>query len=306
MSSRKRLPPWLDAAAEGGGPHGHRRAGGRRRPRRSRPGRGPGLEPPRGSADRGACLSTTRPTSTRSAARSARTRSRWSPTGSRSRSRPGVRTSTPSPPTPATTSRSTTTGTRGPTSPIRWTFKDHYRSKDTFLYATGPVTSLDDENLNYYQTYRLVADQGRRTRRCWCRTGARSPRPASARARCPSYATLRDEAVTDVGHGTAPAQSFAGQADDPFFLDLRVFDLLYGGDLSEAGDDTLAGFNVNSVALQVPSRFLAKGGSVLARPRGLRVKELASALVPGLAQVLAGVRTIRTASASAFTTSTPV
>ncbi|MEJ7743845.1 MAG: DUF4331 family protein [Nocardioidaceae bacterium] len=33
--------------------------------------------------------------------------------------------------------------------------------------------------------------------------------------------------------------SFAGQADDPFFLDLRIFDLLYGGDLSETGDDTL-------------------------------------------------------------------
>ena len=39
---------------------------------------------------------------------------------------------------------------------------------------------------------------------------------------------------------------FAGQADDPFFLDLRVFDLLYGGDLSEVGQDTLAGYNVNT------------------------------------------------------------
>ncbi len=28
---------------------------------------------------------------------------------------------------------------------------------------------------------------------------------------------------------------FAGQTDDPFFLDLRVFDLLYGANLSEAG-----------------------------------------------------------------------
>ena len=42
-------------------------------------------------------------------------------------------------------------------------------------------------------------------------------------------------------------KTFAGQADDPFFLDLRVFDLLYGGDLSEVGDDTLAGFNVNTL-----------------------------------------------------------
>ncbi|MGQ4818684.1 DUF4331 family protein, partial [Enterococcus faecium] len=38
----------------------------------------------------------------------------------------------------------------------------------------------------------------------------------------------------------------------PFFLDIRVFDLIYGADLSERGDDTLAGYNVNSIALQLP------------------------------------------------------
>ena len=43
---------------------------------------------------------------------------------------------------------------------FRWTFKDHYRSKNTFLYANGPVTSLKDKNLNYYQTYRLVRIKG--------------------------------------------------------------------------------------------------------------------------------------------------
>jgi hypothetical protein len=52
---------------------------------------------------------------------------------------------------------------------------------------------------------------------------------------------------------------FAGQADDPFFLDLRVFDLLYGGDLSETGRDTLAGYNVNTIALQVPFEDVALG-----------------------------------------------
>ena len=56
-------------------------------------------------------------------------------------------------------------------------------------------------------------------------------------------------------------RTFAGQAEDPFFLDLRVFDLLYGGDFSESGDDTLAGFNVNSVALQVPRNALAMRGN---------------------------------------------
>ena len=32
-----------------------------------------------------------------------------------------------------------------------------------------------------------------------------------------------------------------GAAEDPFFADLRVFDLLYGGDLTEVGQDTLRG-----------------------------------------------------------------
>ena len=65
----------------------------------------------------------------------------------------------------------------------------------------------------------------------------------------PDYQALRDEAVVDAGDGIT---SFVGQAEDSFFLDLRVFDLLYGGDLSESGNDTLARYNVNSVALQVP------------------------------------------------------
>ena len=66
----------------------------------------------------------------------------------------------------------------------------------------------------------------------------------------PGYnANLFDAAVKGAKNNT---ESWVGQSDDPFFLDLRVFDLLYGADLSEAGDDTLAGFNVNTMALQIP------------------------------------------------------
>jgi hypothetical protein len=82
----------------------------------------------------------------------------------------------------------------------------------------------------------------------------------------PDYAKLRHQATKDIGSGPGRYQAFAGQADDPFFLDLRVFDLLYGGDFSEAGDDTLAGFNVNSIALQVPRHDLAKGGDTAKNP----------------------------------------
>jgi hypothetical protein len=141
----------------------------------------------------------------------------------------------------------------------RWTFRTHVRNGDTFLYNTGPVTSLDDEDLNVRQTYRLdvIRDGKLRT------LGRAFPVAPSnvGEASMPHYADdLRDPAVVDVGHGVT---SFAGQADDSFFLDLRVFDLLYGGDLSEVGTDTLTGFNVNVVALQVPIERLTDGDPVI-------------------------------------------
>ncbi|WP_183101119.1 DUF4331 domain-containing protein [Nocardioides pelophilus] len=146
---------------------------------------------------------------------------------------------------------------------FRWTFKDHYVSDETFLYATGPVTSLKDENLNYYQTYRLERITGNRTK---VLVKNRRVVPSNVgEASMPNYGELRSQGVTKAGPGDR-YRSFAGQAEDPFFLDLRVFDLLYGGDFSESGDDTLAGFNVNSVALQVPRGALAKKRDVSKNP----------------------------------------
>ncbi|MFP5253569.1 MAG: DUF4331 domain-containing protein [Actinomycetes bacterium] len=135
----------------------------------------------------------------------------------------------------------------------RWTFKDRYRNGNTFLYNTGPVTSLGDKDLNYRQVYTLTRIKNGKAKVL----GRNLPVAPSnvGEASMPDYETLRDRAVRSVPVGKREVRSFAGQAEDPFFLDLRVFDLLYGGDFSEAGDDTLAGFNVNSVALQVP-RFM--------------------------------------------------
>lgn len=137
----------------------------------------------------------------------------------------------------------------------RWTFKTTYQNDGTFLYNTGPVTSLDDPDLNVRQRFtlsRLNVGGGTKVM-------ARGPVAPSntGDASMPDYAQLRDDAITSVLAGKG--QTYAGQADDPFFADLRVFDLLYGGDLSEVGDDTLSEFNVNSVALQVPSSSLTAG-----------------------------------------------
>jgi hypothetical protein len=145
----------------------------------------------------------------------------------------------------------------------RWTFRtEDRRGKATFLYNNGPVTSLNDENLLFRQTYQLdVYDRYGR-----CKTLVRDGKVAPSNtgpAGMPDYGTLRGQAITGLPGG---GKSFAGQADDPFFLDLRVFDLLYGGNLSEVGQDTLAGYNVNTIALRVPTASLTLNGKPARNP----------------------------------------
>jgi len=136
----------------------------------------------------------------------------------------------------------------------RWTFKSSYVTKDTFLYNTGPVTSLQDDTLNFKQTFTLEKIEGGKSTTLADNVPV-APSNVGA-ASMPDYASLRQQAIADTSDG---GQTFAGQADDSFFLDLRIFDLLYGADLSETGADTLSGYNVNSIALQVPISNVTSG-----------------------------------------------
>ena len=144
----------------------------------------------------------------------------------------------------------------------RWTFQDHYRNPNTFLYNTGEVSSLNDADLNFFQTYTLRKIQVGKSARTLVRNEKVAPSDVG-QASMPDYEALRDEAV--VPAGTA-GKSFAGQTNDPFFLDLRVFDLLYGADFSEVGDDTLKGFNTNTMVLQVPKSQVAKARDAESNP----------------------------------------
>jgi hypothetical protein len=144
----------------------------------------------------------------------------------------------------------------------RWTFKSHYRNPGTFLYNLGPVAKLTDANLNFFQTYNLdaITDSGTTS---LLKNAIVAPSFVGA-ASMPDYKSLRDQAIVSIEGGKG--QSFVGQVDDPFFLDLRVFDLLYGTNLKEAGNDSLAGFNVHTMALQVPKSDLAAGGDATKNP----------------------------------------
>lgn len=130
-------------------------------------------------------------------------------------------------------------------------FKTNVKNGNTFLYNTGPITSLDSANLNVSQTYTVTRTDGTGSHVI----GANLMVPPNniGPASEPDYNSLATAAVYNM-NGTAV---FAGQRDDPFFVDLgAVFDLLtfrpgapgnHGG-----GNDDLAGSNVQTIAIQVP------------------------------------------------------
>jgi hypothetical protein len=145
----------------------------------------------------------------------------------------------------------------------RWTFEtDDRRAKSTFLYNNGPVTSLDDENLLFRQNYKLELIDADGRDKTLVRRGRAAPSNVGPSS-MPDFRTLRDQAITKLPGG---GQTYVGPADDSFFLDLRVFDLLYGTDLSEVGQDTLRGYNVNTIAIQVPKSQLTLKGDAQRNP----------------------------------------
>jgi len=146
----------------------------------------------------------------------------------------------------------------------RWVFTNHYRNPNTFLMNTGPVSKLTDTTLNFYQTYDLTEINGRTGATKTLLANAISAPSNVGAASMPDYASLRNQAIVPFDNGSS--KSFVGQADDPFFLDLRIFDLLYGANLKEAGHDTLDGYNVNVMALQVPKSALASSGNATTNP----------------------------------------
>jgi hypothetical protein len=147
----------------------------------------------------------------------------------------------------------------------RWQFHTFTKARDahggTFLYDNGPVTKLGDKNLLFKQRYSLTAIRGHH-RKVLVKSAPVTPSDTGA-ASMPHYGKLRRQAIT---HTKGGGKTVAAQSADPFFLDLRVFDLLYGGNLGEAGQDTLAGYNVNYVALQVPKKKLALHGKAKKNP----------------------------------------
>jgi hypothetical protein len=149
----------------------------------------------------------------------------------------------------------------------RFRFKVVVHNPETFLYNTGPITSINSPNFNRRQFYSVsrVDDHGHETvlgsnLACPpCNIGPRST---------PNYGELAHEAVHTLHDGI---HVFAGQRLEGFYVDLgSVFDL---ADLrpfqhlhliptgAAPGVDSTKAVNVHTIAIQVPKHLLIKHGT---------------------------------------------
>jgi Domain of unknown function (DUF4331) len=143
---------------------------------------------------------------------------------------------------------------------FQFRFKTTILNPNTFLYNTGPITSLASPNWNVRQTYTVTRVEGRRRDGRETVLGRDLPTPpvnVGIRS-TPDYDALAAEAITPLPNST---QVFAGQRDDPFFVNLNLFDLLAVPPADTNNFDSLAGFNVHSIAIEVPIASLTAHGS---------------------------------------------
>ncbi|HEY3216753.1 MAG TPA: DUF4331 family protein [Candidatus Eisenbacteria bacterium] len=141
----------------------------------------------------------------------------------------------------------------------RFTFRTERRTGATFLYNTGVVNSLDSPSLNVRQFYTVTRyDNGVPT---VLATDLQVAPAHVGPVSMPHYAALAQAAVVPLPDGS---KVFVGPRDDPFFVDLgAIFDLLtirkVPGDKGK-GVDGLGGFDVMTIALQVPMTKLTSDG----------------------------------------------
>jgi hypothetical protein len=152
-----------------------------------------------------------------------------------------------------------------------FSFNTMLGNPNTFLYNTGPISRLDDPNWNKRQFFTVTRVKGNDTTVLGedlacppCNVGPRST---------PNYEALAKDAVHTLGSGEVV---FAGQRNDPFFVDLgSIFDL---GDLrpfqnlhliptaAAPGVDATKALNIHTIAIQVPISDLTRDGS---KPHGV-------------------------------------
>jgi hypothetical protein len=177
----------------------------------------------------------------------------------------------------------------------RFKFRDKYENGgSSFLYALPGVASIDDPKLlqkQFYDVERLSYGYAKsasssKNKKKHSRKGKSRKHKSKGRHRSkrrvlrsvrtvarnipvapnnvgpktiPDYTTVANQAITELPGG---GKVFAGQRDDPFFVDLGMtFDgINLEGRTGKPKVDDLAGYGVHSIVLQVPEEKVTRDG----------------------------------------------
>jgi hypothetical protein len=153
----------------------------------------------------------------------------------------------------------------------RWEFKTRFRNPNSFLYAAPTVDSINDPDLNLFQTYDLYKETYNKNRRLVNTRRVASNAPVVpdnvGPKTIPNFAQVEAGGVTPVRGG---GKTIVTPADDAFFVDLgAVFDGInidkpgrpnIGLGNQGGGKDDVAGYNTKSFVLQVPEREVTRDG----------------------------------------------
>jgi hypothetical protein len=152
-------------------------------------------------------------------------------------------------------------------------FKTIVRNPNSFAAALPPVRSLSDPNLNVRQVYTVTREtydkRGRlRSSKVVGRNLPAVPSNIGPKT-MPDYNALAQQGIRTIAGG---GKVFAGQRDDPFFVDLgQTFDSIdfrpgVGTGNQGGGKDDLAGYSTNSIVLQVPEGQVTRDGRAVSGP----------------------------------------
>jgi hypothetical protein len=152
----------------------------------------------------------------------------------------------------------------------RWKIKQKFRNPDSFLYAAPQVTSVDDPDINFVQTYDLYKEtyrKGKLSKTVKLASGLPVAPDNVGPNTIPDYLPIFNGAVKSIAGG---GKSFVGPADDPVFLDLNtVFDGInidqpgrpnIGLGNQGGGKDDISGYNTHAFVLQVPEAEVTRNG----------------------------------------------
>lgn len=150
-----------------------------------------------------------------------------------------------------------TMGGPGEDRTFQFQFTTQVQNANTFLYATGEIGSLDDPDYNVRQVYSVTEVKGDRRRGSSMVLGTNLPTPpVNVGALTPNYAALAGSAIRTLPNGI---RVLAGQRDEGFYIDLGIAFNLFQG--RAPGVDSTKGFNVHTVALEVPKSYLMDAGA---------------------------------------------